>query len=197
MPAYSTFLRAFEVTNEPYANGRSCEQTIFTKMLNEYQQGLYFFRTITCFDQAYLPAGSYPRYCIVIPVLSSAFGATFPSYCDAQSEQTCSGVISFSCAQADEGNVMGLSCPAGSLIYPVNAFYGGMTGSCGIWQENNAGCSSDWHGAGSGPVVAACYGQATCSITVSNGFWGSDPCNGLHKVMSVDYLCLPPSFLGS
>ncbi len=98
-------------------------------------------------------------------------------------EGSCSGTAT--CALADEGRSVTLSCAGGQILKSITfASYGTPTGSCqtGL-QASTCNATSSRQA-----VEAACLGKATCTVLASNAVF-SDPCSGTAKRLGVTYQC--------
>jgi hypothetical protein len=88
------------------------------------------------------------------------------------------------CAEAAEGDVAILTCPAGKTISAVNfASFGTPTGSCGGFAIGSCHAVTSLDA-----VQAACIGKASCSVAASNAFFG-DPCAGTYKQLKIQAAC--------
>lgn len=78
-----------------------------------------------------------------------------------------------------------LTCPEGSTITAIEfASFGTPTGTCGAFAQSSC------HAASSQAVLeAACLGQSTCAVDVSNAKFGGDPCSFVEKNLNVQVTC--------
>jgi len=91
---------------------------------------------------------------------------------------------SSSCAIANEQETATVACPSG-VITSVDAFYGTPTGSCSTGFKAGSCNSSNAYA----DVYKACIGKASCSIPVSNDYFGGDPCLNTVKHFSMTVTC--------
>lgn len=89
------------------------------------------------------------------------------------------------CATAAEEETLSLTCPDGGTITAVAfASYGTSTGECGAFT------AGECNAANSGSVIeAACVGQSSCSVEVTNEVFGGDPCSFVVKHLDVEVTC--------
>jgi len=91
---------------------------------------------------------------------------------------------SSSCASANEQETATVSCSTG-VINSVVAFYGTPSGSCATgFKAGNCNSSNAY-----GDVEKACIGKSSCSIPVSNDYFGGDPCVNIVKHFSMSVTC--------
>jgi hypothetical protein len=99
------------------------------------------------------------------------------------------GAQSTTCAVLGEGTAT-YSCPGGLIAGVTFAAYGLPTGSCAGGLNTfaiNAICDA-------GPGVRAkltslCVGQASCTVSSMNSYFGVDPCPGYGKRLAVALTC--------
>lgn len=115
-----------------------------------------------------------------------------PTVNNVNNQQLCNGAsvnaINFSstavsgtiCADVNEGNMLSLSAPAGSLFTSVPfASYGNATGSCDNFVLGSCNAVNSVS-----TVSAAALGKNEFSLDVNNNVFG-DPCNGTSKKLKV------------
>ncbi|XP_057975801.1 beta-galactosidase 3-like [Malania oleifera] len=80
-----------------------------------------------------------------------------------------------------------LRCAKGQSISAITfASFGTPSGSCGSFQKGTCDAPNS-HAI----VEKACIGQAYCSVSVSNNYFGADPCPNKLKRLSVEAVCSP------
>lgn len=103
---------------------------------------------------------------------------------------------SLSCEHSYQGqNNRRINCPFGKVIEVVEGNYGrDDVTTCNKAQSTHSiytnipssGCARDT----TSILAASCNGQQGCSISMTNGKAGGDPCRGVTKYSSVDYKCV-------
>lgn len=93
-----------------------------------------------------------------------------------------------------EHSVLSISCPLGTGISVVSAFYGRISQDICPSSSSNLTtiCKATL---ASNKVRATCNGNPSCRISASNRLFG-DPCYGVFKYLTVAYFCktfLPPA----
>ena len=89
------------------------------------------------------------------------------------------------CARGGEWGNTDLWCPEGTVVRSIDfASFGTAYGQCGDWMYS--GCNS---GNSYDHVANACMGQSGCSIYVSNGDFGGDPCPYVQKTLTFQATC--------
>lgn len=80
-----------------------------------------------------------------------------------------------------------LQCASGQSISNIKfASFGTPSGTCGNFQEGTC------HSPNSLAILEkACMGQERCSVSISNTFFGADPCPNVLKRLSVEAVCSP------
>jgi len=98
-----------------------------------------------------------------------------------------------SCGIADEGETVDVKCSSG-VITSITAYYGTPQGTCATGFHAGSCNSTNAYTA----VKNACLGKQSCSIPVSNAFFGGDPCVNTPKYLDMSVLCstsnVNPSF---
>jgi len=98
-----------------------------------------------------------------------------------------------SCGIADEGETVTVRCTSG-VISSITAYYGTPIGNCASGFHAGSCNSTNAYTA----VRNACMGKPSCSIEVSNAFFGGDPCLNTPKYLDMSVLCstssVNPSF---
>jgi len=84
----------------------------------------------------------------------------------------------YTCQMVDENSVVTFNCGTGQIANVNQAFYGTPTGNCNSGFQ--AG-SCDLQCCVKDAVSKKCNGQASCTFTASNDFFGKDPCVGTPK----------------
>jgi len=90
------------------------------------------------------------------------------------------------CVEQGEGSDVVVSCDVGSLSNFRNVFYGRPTGDCINGFQANPNCNAQ---NASDKVLSMCDGKGSCTISVSNDFFGGDPCFGLPKEFVLQASC--------
>lgn len=87
-----------------------------------------------------------------------------------------------------EGGKLELRCPDGKISIH-EAVFGRTEGGnvCPHPQIKSTDCQS---ASSLTEVRSKCDGQKSCSITVSNGVFGGDPCPGTYKYLEVTFTCV-------
>eukprot|EP00105_Crassostrea_gigas_P020056 XP_011438739.1 PREDICTED: D-galactoside-specific lectin [Crassostrea gigas] len=87
-----------------------------------------------------------------------------------------------------EGGKLELRCPDGKISID-EAVFGRTEGGnvCPHRQIKSTNCQS---ASSLTEVRSKCDGQKSCSITVSNGVLGGDPCPGTYKYLEVTFTCV-------
>lgn len=89
------------------------------------------------------------------------------------------------CATAAEEETLSLTCPEGGTITTVDfASYGTSTGECGAFSAGECDAANSVS-----VIEAACAGQSTCSVEVTNDVFGGDPCSFVLKNLNVEVTC--------
>ncbi|KAA8537575.1 hypothetical protein F0562_027183 [Nyssa sinensis] len=80
-----------------------------------------------------------------------------------------------------------LRCAPGQSISNIKfASFGTPSGTCGSYQKGTC------HAANSHATLEKmCIGQQNCKVTVSNSYFGEDPCPNVLKRLSVEAVCSP------
>jgi hypothetical protein len=88
------------------------------------------------------------------------------------------------CATANEGSSVTLTCPTGQTITAIDfASYGTPNGSCGSFTTS--GCDA---ATSVSTVTNTCKGLNSCTVQANNGVFG-DPCYGTYKRLYVQAHC--------
>jgi len=78
-----------------------------------------------------------------------------------------------------------ITCPTGQVISSFDfVSYGTATGTCGNFALSSCNSTNS-----RSAVEAACLGQQTCFLSVTNQTFGTDPCSGANKTLTFQAHC--------
>jgi len=146
--------------------------------------GSWFYKALLGIAANGATIGVGPEFSVVnVNKITSAFGQTLTPFGPVKVEWFIAS--SSSCSVANEQETAQVSCSAG-VINSITAYYGTPTGTCSTGFKPSSSCNST----NAYPdVFKACEGKPSCSIPVSNDFFGGDPCLNTPKHLSLSVTC--------
>jgi len=145
--------------------------------------GSWLYKALLGFSPNGATIGVGPEFSVVnVNNIASAYGQTRTPFGTVEVEWFIAS--SSSCAIANEQETATVACPAG-VIASVNAYYGTPTGSCSSGFKAGSCNSTNAYA----DVEKACMGKSSCSIPVSNEYFGGDPCLNVPKHFSITVMC--------